>query len=181
MLQRLLCDSSCRKHLAFRACSVMFTNTDLVRLLLPLAVGFGEIQRSLPVLLLVRLQIWRRHPAVSTVMERGRRGGRGVRGAHPGAGAWHTALSFDGLLHAQVQRAVLVHLYVHFLEEEISTEIKIHFKVKTTIIMCVFRTNRLLEPRLPPHTLYCWRSLCGPPVSLWSSDFHNPARMGGRC
>lgn len=116
MLQRLLCDSSCRKYLALGACSWMFNNTNLVCLLLPLAVGFSEIQRSLPVLLLVRLQIWRRHPAVSPVMERGRRGGRRVWGANPGAGARHAALSFDGLLHAQVQRAVLVHLYVHFLE-----------------------------------------------------------------
>lgn len=103
------------------ACSelVLFAQsncTDLVHILLPLAVGFGVIQRSLPFLLLVGVQVRRCHPAASTVMERGGGGGGRVWGPNAGAGAGQTALSFNGLLHTQVQGAVLIHLYVRFLE-----------------------------------------------------------------
>lgn len=93
-----------------------FSNcTDLVNFLLPLAIGFGVVQRSLPLLLFVGVQIWWCHPAASTVMERGR-GGRRVWGTNSWAGAWHTALSFNRLFHTEVQGAVLINLDVHVLQ-----------------------------------------------------------------
>lgn len=93
-------------------------DSDLLQVLLPLAVGLGVIQRPLPHLLLVGREVRRRH-AAAIVMERGR-GGRRVRGADPGAG--QTSLPLDGLLHAQVQGAVLIHLDVHFLEDTGDTQ-----------------------------------------------------------
>lgn len=91
--------------------------TDLVHFLLPLAVRFGVIQRSLPLLLLVGVaKVWRCHPTASTMMKRGRGGGGRVWGSYSRARAGQAALSFDGLLHAQVQSSVLVHLDVHFLD-----------------------------------------------------------------
>ena len=108
---------SMRGNTAFGACtSAEYNCTDLVHFLLPLAVGLGVIQRPLPFLLLVGVQVRWCHPATSTVMQRRRGRGRRVRRANPGFG--QTALSYTRLLHAQIQGAILIHLNVQFLERQ---------------------------------------------------------------
>lgn len=111
----------------------MCDSTDLVHLFLPLAVRLGVIQRPLPLLLLVGVQV-RGGDAAAAMLEGGGRGGGRVRGANTGAGSRHAALPFDGLLHAEIQGSVFIHLNVRFLEKEevllsyLVTEIRFYLK-----------------------------------------------------